>query len=280
VRVDWLTVGITRYAGSTVNISSEDLEDLRHAKRLLETTSFVARLANTVGRPVETLVAMLPAGVSGAAAAAAEKALHGALKVAVRSSGYGRSRHTNAIHKTLVGTTGAVGGAFGLAGLAFELPASTVLMLRSISEIARSEGETLDSPEAKLACLQVFALGGPGEQDDAVESGYFAIRAAMAKALAEAAEHVVAHGLASPGAPALVRFLAQVTARFGVPVSQKFVIQAVPLVGALGGATINVLFIDHFQGLARGHFIVRRLERKYGSECVRTSYAALSRAPA
>ena len=258
-----------------MNITNEDLEDLRRAKRLLETTSLVARLANAVGRPVETLVTMLPANMSAAAAAAAEKALHGALEVAVRSSQRGRSRHTNVIHKALVGTTGAVGGAFGLAGLAFELPASTVLMLRSISEIARSEGESLDSAEAKLACLQVFALGGPGSQDDAVESGYFAVRAAMAKALAEAAEHVVAGGVAGPGAPVVARFLAQVAARFGVPVSQKFMAQAVPVAGAVGGATINVLFIDHFQGLARGHFIVRRLERKYGLETVRTSYASL-----
>jgi len=58
-------------------------------------------------------------------------------------------------------------------------------------------------------------------------------------------------------------------------VSQKFMAQAVPVAGAVGGATINVLFIDHFQGLARGHFIVRRLERKYGLETVRTSYASL-----
>ena len=31
-------------------------------------------------------------------------------------------------------------------------------------------------------------------------------------------------------------------------------------------------FVDHFQDVARGHFIVRRLERKYGKEEVQKEY--------
>jgi hypothetical protein len=34
-------------------------------------------------------------------------------------------------------------------------------MLRSIADIARSEGEDLSDPEAALSCVEVFALGGP-----------------------------------------------------------------------------------------------------------------------
>jgi hypothetical protein len=58
-------------------------------------------------------------------------------------------------------------------------------------------------------------------------------------------------------------------------VSEKFVAQSVPVIGAAGGAAINVMFMTHFQDLARGHFIVRRLERKYGAEHVRAVYATL-----
>ena len=54
--------------------------------------------------------------------------------------------------------------------------------------------------------------------------------------------------------------------------SQKVAAQAVPVIGALGGATVNLLFVDHFQDIARGHFIVRRLERKYGKEEVQKEY--------
>jgi hypothetical protein len=34
--------------------------------------------------------------------------------------------------------------------------------------------------------------------------------------------------------------------------------------------------IEHFQGVARGHFTVRRLERVYGKDVVRTEYERLA----
>jgi hypothetical protein len=43
----------------------------------------------------------------------------------------------NGLYRELVAGTGAAGGAFGLSGLAFDLPVTTTLMLRSIAEIAR-----------------------------------------------------------------------------------------------------------------------------------------------
>ena len=84
-------------------------------------------------------------------------------------------------------TSGAVGGSFGLAALPVELPISTLIMLRSIGDIARSEGEDLSSPETALACLQVFALGGLQGEADAANSGYFAVRGLLAKSIGEAA---------------------------------------------------------------------------------------------
>jgi hypothetical protein len=64
------------------------------------------------------------------------------------------------LHKALAATSGAVGGSFGLAALPIELPISTVIMLRSIGDIARADGEDLRDPDTALNCLQVFALGG------------------------------------------------------------------------------------------------------------------------
>ncbi len=174
-------------------------------------------------------------------------------------------------HKALAAVTGAVGGAFGLATLAVELPVSTTLMLRSIAEIAREEGEDVETPEGALACVQVFALGGrPGQ--NLSESGYFAVRAALAKTMAEAARYAGSKTLLDQGAPALMRFTAQIAARFGLVVSQKVAAQAVPVLGAVGGATVNTAFMNHFQTMARGHFTVRRLERAYGREPVREAY--------
>jgi hypothetical protein len=70
----------------------------------------------------------------------------------------------------------------------------------------------------------------------------------------------------------LVRFIAQVASRFGVVVTQKLAAQAMPVIGALGGAAVNYAFIDHFQEVARAHFVVRRLERRYGKDAVRAAY--------
>ena len=132
------------------------------------------------------------------------------------------------LHKALAATSGAVGGSFGLAALPIELPISTVIMLRSIGDIARAEGEDLRDPETALSCLQVFALGGLKGDADAANSGYFAVRGLLAKSVAEAARFIVDRGVLAEGGPVLVRLIAQIASRFGVVVTQKLAAQAVP----------------------------------------------------
>jgi hypothetical protein len=86
---------------------------------------------------------------------------------------------------------------------------------------------------------------------------------------------LIAESLAE-GAPVLVRLIARIASRFGVVVTQKQAAQAVPFIGAVGGAAVNYAFIDHFQEMARAHFVVRRLERRYGKDTVRAAFARLS----
>ena len=83
------------------------------------------------------------------------------------------------------------------------------------------------------------------------------------------------HGLAEAGAPILVRLITQIGTRFGIVISEKIAATAIPVVGAAGGAVINTIFIDHFQDMARGHFIIRRLERKHGKETIQAEYERL-----
>jgi hypothetical protein len=148
-------------------------------------------------------------------------------------------------------------------------------MLRSIAGIAREEGEDLSDPESALACVEVFALGGRASADKALtESGYFAVRAALAKTMTEAAKYAAHHSVLDSSAPVLIRFASQIAARFGIVVSEKVVAQAVPVIGAFGGAAVNTAFMNHFQAMARAHFTVRRLERRYGAEPVRQAYLA------
>jgi hypothetical protein len=98
----------------------------------------------------------------------------------------------------------------------------------------------------------------------------------LAKSVSEAARFVAERGLIEEGAPVVVRFITQVASRFGVVLTQKFAAQALPVVGALGGASVNYLFIEHFQETAQGHFTVRRLERGYGKDVVRAEYDRLA----
>jgi hypothetical protein len=253
-------------------LSERDLTALRSAVTTLEHPSLAARLGNMAGKPIELIGAALPVAAAQAISAATSKALEIALQVALRTMQGTRPSLSQRFHKVLATASGAAGGALGLASLPIELPVSTVIMLRSIAEIARSEGEDLSDPEAALACLQVFALGGRAGSADASESGYFAVRTVLAKSVSQAARFVIERGTLEEGAPVLVRFLAQVASRFGMVVSQKAAAQAIPLLGGLGGAAVNYAFIEHFQDVARAHFTVRRLERVYGPEIVRQEY--------
>lgn len=259
-----------------MQISNEDLTDLQRAKQILENPGLAAKITNVIGSPIEKGMDLLPDKWSEVVSDATKKALETALDVALLTIDKdSKGQAQNIWHKVAVGVSGGVGGAVGILGLAIELPISTGIMLRSIADIARGQGEQLNLAEVKLACIEVFALGGRTSKDDASESGYFAVRAALAKAVSEAAEFIAERGLAKEGAPALARFVSQLAERFGITVSEKVAAQAIPAIGAVGGALINLVFIDHFQDMARGHFSVRRLERKYDPANIKAAYLSL-----
>ncbi|NPU85871.1 MAG: EcsC family protein [Syntrophaceae bacterium] len=258
-------------------MTPEDSRRLRYAIDLLENPGLAARLTNVIGMPFEKAFDHLPPKWMGAIQAITRKSLSHALDVAVKTIDRGgRKASRDTLHKILAVASGGIGGAFGLPALAIELPATTVIMFRSIADIAQSEGEDVRLVETRLACLEVFALGGGAGKDDSTESGYYAVKTLLAKQVSEAAKYIVEKGIAEEGAPALIRLIATLTSRFGVTVSQKVAASAVPIIGAAGGALINTIFIDHFQNVARGHFIIRSLERKYGTDRVEISYEKMN----
>ena len=255
---------------------ANDLSELASAVMLLENPGFIAKISDAVGTPVEYVLDKLPKGAGDKITRAVHESLRTAANTAVLTlKTRGRGRPWLKSHMAVAGLAGGVGGAFGLIALPVELPITTTIILRSIADIARSEGEDLKDPGARLACLEVFAMGGPSATDDATESGYFAVRAALARAVSEATKYVATRTVVEDGAPVIVRLLTQIAARFNAVVGEKIIAQGVPIVGALGGVTINVLFIDHFQDMARGHFAVRRLERIYGPEEVEKKYGEI-----
>lgn len=259
-----------------MSLESADFDDLKRAKTLLENPGLAAKITNMLGKPIEQGFSLLPenwySSIGKVTQAALTAAIHTAVVTMKDSPCEDKSNYW---HKIAVAVTGGAGGFFGFPAIAIELPISTTIMLRSIADVARSEGESISNIESKLACIEVFALGGPSKSDDATEFGYFAVRAELARSITKAAKYIADKGLAEKGAPALVRLIMLISERFSIQVTEKAAAQAIPAVGAVGGALLNTLFIDHFQDIAHGHFIIRRLERKYGKDLVKDTYLTI-----
>lgn len=259
-----------------MSIPDDDRKELQVAKNLLENPGHAAKVTNLIGMPIEKGLGLLPDNWNKNLGKVTQTALLKASDTAIFTmKDIPGEASSNIWHTLGVAISGGVGGFFGIAALAVELPISTSIMLRSIADIARSQGESITDIDTKMACLEVFALGGNSESDDGTESGYYVVRAALARSVAEASEFLVSKTLADEGAPILIKFIAKIAERFSIQVTEKAVAQALPALGAAGGAIINAIFMDHFQDMARGHFLVRRLERKHGKEVIEKLYAEL-----
>jgi len=260
-------------------ISDEDQVLIYNAKNNLEKVNPVIRKLNQLGSTIETGFDKLSPAKRKKLDDLAHKTLVGMIKanlLTLESSV--RKRSSDYVYKAAVTSSGFIGGFFGLAGFATDLLISTKLMMRTILDIARSEGEDITKIDTHLVCLEVFALGGPSTEDDAADTSYYASRLALSSALKGASAFVAKNGpigidqfLVLSGNP-IMKFLGVIAARFGIQVTEKFMAQAVPVVGAIGGGSINFIFIDHFQKIAKAHFTIRRLEREYGEHAVRSFY--------
>lgn len=256
-------------------LDEADLADLARARALLENPGLAAQLTAALGAPIEYGLRKLPAGLSRRLGAAIEATLLRVANAAVAtmdaSGPPARGGHTLA-----AGLAGGVAGFLGPMTMLVEVPFTTGVIFRSIAAIARAEGENPADPETVLACLEVFALGGATKSDDAAETGYFAVRATLAQQVKAAADFLAAGGRGQT-APLLLAWIRGVAERLGVQYSQKFAAQAVPVVGAFGGAAVNAVFIRHFQAMAEGHFVIRRLERAHGRQAVAAAWASADR---
>lgn len=268
-----------------MSLEERELLDLEKAVKLLEQATITEKMTQMVGKPIDYLMSKLPKGAEAQIYSLVEKALHKAADAALWSLNNEPNREASTkTNKFFAAVSGAVGGTFGFSALAIELPLSTTIMLRSVADIARSEGFDLDKVETKQACLEVFALGGPSENDDAVDTAYYATRSFTAEAmqilskeLSEIATKKVSVNAAMNLTPTqtgkwLATLIEKVATRFGIVITEKTAAQVVPVIGAFAGATLNIMFTDYYQDMARGHFIIKRLEKKYGSELIKSEY--------
>jgi hypothetical protein len=252
-----------------VGLDPADRMKLRRAVGLLERKSLVTTAARAAGRPVATILSSLPNFANDAIQAVARQAILQCFRLALRSTRGNRVFALTGNHPTWAsGIAGAIGGSAGLPGTLIELPITTIVIFQSIAKIASEEGEDLTQAEARLACLEVFALNG-GARDP---GGYYAVRNDLAKSFGDASRYVLHRTISKDAAPALARFLSAIGSRFGIVVSERLSASALPFIGAVTGASFNIIFLRHFESTARGHFAVRALERKYGPARVRKQF--------
>jgi len=263
------------------DISPNDLDALHSAVRLLENQGFARLINNVTGKPTEKALELIPRRFKRQIDKHVNKAMISALNVAMFSLDK-KTVKASKSWKSIVasGVTGGVSGLFGVAGFAVELPVMTAMILRSIADIAKENGEDLTLMSTKLACLEVLALGSPVEEKH-MQSSYYLARDHFARFSGNAAEALSEAGINAIEAPAVNGFLGDIGAKFAIVVWERAAASAIPVVGVIGGSTGNVLFMKYFLELAEGHFIIRRLERKYRNEVVRKNYmksfAALNR---
>ena len=267
-----------------MDIPPHELADLARAAKLLESDNFAVRVSGLLGgrmnRGLDWLLGRLPREAREKTRALAQDAARRALEQGYRAALAGVDRDGSGLtrwpwlnrrmrsawfDRAATAMTGMAGGAGGLAGTAMELPVTTAVMLRAIAQIAAEEGEDVSTPECRIECLKVLALGAESNPAGAAEeSGYWTVRIAMSQAIGSYAGR--SFGDLMP------RVMAAVLPRFGVNVTWKFAGQAVPLAGAATGVLMNLAFTAHYQDKARGHFIIRRLERAHGQDAVRAAY--------
>ncbi|WP_284944036.1 EcsC family protein [Acidisoma cladoniae] len=241
-------------------IVPEDMEHLRTAAEILATERGLAfRMGSFVGDQTEGFINAAGRFVMNNSGFSARKlvelslnrlydaATRGMDEIALTEAAAATTASRR--HKLVSTISGAATGFLGAPGMMVDIPLTTGLMLRSIAGIARSYGEDPSSPAGRRACLEVFALSEHREGAEG-QAGYWAARAALSR-------------LAVDG------FMRRIATLLGISFSQKLMTRVVPVIGAAAGGALNYAFMDYYQQMARVHFSIRALERRYDPEQVR-----------
>ncbi|WP_085879115.1 EcsC family protein [Roseisalinus antarcticus] len=211
-------------------------------ERQRKARSLLMQVVTFAGGQVEDALKYLPKRVRGRLDEAARSALERSYEVASGTAGRFEGDRINKAFATL---SGALGGLGGLPTALAELPVATTVIFRAVQGVAARNGEDPLSAETRMECLRVFGSGGPGREDDGIDTTFVGARLSLS-------------------GPAVHKLIATVAPRFAAVLSQKLASQAVPVLGAAAGAGTNYAFTDYFVEMAHVHFGLRRLARGFG----------------
>lgn len=275
----------------TKKLTPEELIFIKEASSFLENESILIKIANVIGKPLELLHQAMPESLEKNLNDYIQKSLNGALKIAIKSStaevnnpSFKEMTESTSTKRTINGSlsalSGAVGGFSGEPGLIVELPITTTLIMRNIVDVATQFEGIRDTPEFSLQCLEVFTLGSSkSTSDDEMDSSYYTTRVGLAALmkdgtafLATNSSKVVLENVSKGTASPILNFISRIAAQFELVVAEKMLAEMIPVVGAVGGAIINVTFTDYYGTAAKYHFGLIYLENKYGKEFIQEQY--------
>jgi hypothetical protein len=226
------------------------------ARRMQNASGPMMRLMNRIGAQVEGSAGLLPPRLREGLGALAESLLEQVYHGAVRGRSLRLVPKTDArLHRLAALASGAAGGSAGIGSALLELPATVALIFAAMQKIAAEEGFDPERDEVRLTCIEILGAGGPGRQDDAVETTFFGARLGLTGGTLQAV-------------------IARIAPRFATLLGQKLASQAVPLLGAAAGAGVNWLFVGYFQDMARVRFGLLRLSRLHGEAAVHDAFRA------
>ncbi|MGL4238317.1 EcsC family protein [Tabrizicola sp.] len=204
----------------------------------------VMQLVNRLGGSLEGQLSALPAGFRGQIERMTAQALETSYGIAGRAPDLGeRGPMVAAI------ATGAAGGVGGLATAIAELPITVTLFLNTIRAVAVEHGHDPDAPWVRAECLQVFGAGSPLAQDDGVNTSFLTARLALTGS-------------------AVQNLITTIAPKLAAVLGQKLAAQAVPVIGAVSGATLNAAFLNYYREVARVRFALLKLADQHGAELV------------
>lgn len=201
-------------------------------------------LLAAIGGSAENALARLPASVQKRLDRITRAALERAIDAASVSRSVVRDRGDR-FNRLASTASGALGGVGGMAGGLVELPVTVTMLMRAIMAIASEHGFDPDDEETRIEALRVFATAGPLTEDDGTDLGLLAAKLSITGQSVQA-------------------LITRVAPRLAALLSQKLAAQAVPVLGAVAGASINYSFARYYQQVARVHFGLLRLRDESG----------------
>jgi len=191
-----------------------------------------------LGQKADGLADYIPKGAQQGLHTATEKALQTAIKAADLSHRVLPDEDAR-LTRLVAAAMGAVGGVGGIGTALAELPLTTTLFLRSIQAAAKSEGFDPKADNVRFDSVRIFASNGPLNSEDS-DLAFMATRMAVS-------------------GPTLQALATQVAPKLALVFGRKVAAQALPVMGAVAGASINSIYAKYYREIAHVHFGLRRL---------------------